>query len=410
MKILKLSPYYAPERISSSHLSQDLEEAYIAAGFETEVYCPTPTRGITPEVREQYKTITYEEKYDGKIKIHRFSMMQEGRNPIVRAIRYVLVNVMQYRRGCRAEGIDVIMAGSTPPTQGVLCGLVKKRLTKRYGHKVPFIYSLQDVFPDSLVTAGLAKRGGLLWKIGRKIEDYTYRSADAIIVISEEIQNNIMAKGVPQDKIHVIPNWIDTDATVPIDIAENPLAAELGITDDKYRVVYAGNLGLMQGVDTLIDAASLLREDESVEFIIFGAGAAESQLKAQAAELPNVRFYPMMPAERVSEVYSLGDCCAVLCKKGTGGIGVPSKTWSIMSCARPLLVSFDDGELSELVRATQSGVCSPAGDAQALVESIKRLQQGGEYGDNGRRLVVEKYNKHIATNRYVDLIRSVTTL
>lgn len=407
MKILKLSPYYAPERISSSHLSQDLEEAYIAAGFETEVYCPTPTRGITAEVREQYKNILYEEKYDGKIKIHRFSMMREGRNPIVRALRYVLVNLIQYRKGGRADGIDVIMAGSTPPTQGVLCGLVKKRLSKRYGHTVPFIYSLQDVFPDSLVTAGLAKRGGLLWKIGRKIEDYTYRSADAIIVISEDIRKNIMAKGVPQDKIHVIPNWIDTDATVPVDMAENQLAQELGITADKYRVVYAGNLGLMQGVDTLLDAASLLREDDSVEFIIFGAGAAESQLKEQAADLPNVRFYPMMPPERVSEVYSVGDCCAVLCKKGTGGIGVPSKTWSIMACARPLLVSFDDGELCELVRSEQVGVCSPAGDAQALAQSIKQLQEGGEYGDNARRLVVEKYNKHIATNRYVELIRSV---
>ncbi len=408
MKILKLSPYYAPERISSSHLSEDLEEAYLAAGFETEVYCPTPTRGITQEVYEQYKSIRYEEKHDGKIRIHRFSMMREGRNPIGRAIRYVLVNLVQYRKGSRANDIDVIMAGSTPPTQGVLCGLVKKRLTKRYGHAVPFIYSLQDVFPDSLVTAGLAKRGGLLWKIGRKIENYTYRSADAIIVISEEIKNNILAKGVPPEKIHVIPNWIDTDATVPIGFSDNRLAEELGIADGKFRVVYAGNLGLMQGVDTLLDAAALLSDDDSVEFIIIGAGAAEEQLKAQAADLPNVRFYPMMPPERVSEVYSLGDCCAVLCKKGTGGIGVPSKTWSIMACGRPLLVSFDDGELCDLVQSAQVGVCSPAGDAQALAQSIKRLQAGGGYGDNARRLVVEKYNKHMATNRYVELIRSVT--
>ena len=72
MKILKLSPYYAPERISSSHLSTDLERAYIDAGFETEVYCPTPTRGISDEEFKRYKTVKYEEKYDGQIKIHRF--------------------------------------------------------------------------------------------------------------------------------------------------------------------------------------------------------------------------------------------------------------------------------------------------------------------------------------------------
>ena len=158
---------------------------------------------MTAEVREQYKNIRYEEKRDGKIVVHRFSMMREGRNPIGRAIRYVLVNLVQYQKGCRADDVDVIMAGSTPPTQGVLCGLVKKRLTKRYGHRVPFIYSLQDVFPDSLVTAGLAKKGGLLWKIGRKIEDYIYRSADAIIVISEEIKKNIMEKGVASVSIQL---------------------------------------------------------------------------------------------------------------------------------------------------------------------------------------------------------------
>lgn len=180
MKILKLPAYCDPERISSSHLTRDMEEAFVNAGIETEVYCPTPTRGITDEVREQYKKIRYEEKYDGMLKIHRFSMMREGRNPIGRAIRYVLINLLQCGKGARAKDVDVIMAGSTPPTQGVLCGMVKKRLTKRYGRTVPFIYSLQDVFPDSLVTAGLARKGGLLWKIGRKIEDYTYRVADVL--------------------------------------------------------------------------------------------------------------------------------------------------------------------------------------------------------------------------------------
>ena len=131
-------------------------------------------------------------------------------------------------------------------------------------------------------------------------------------------------------------------------------------------------------------------------------------MKERAANLPNVRFLPFQPAERVAEVYSLGDCCAVMCKKGTGGIGVPSKTWTIMACARPLLVSFDAGELCDLVHSKQVGICSPAGDAQELADSIKQLQVNNQYGDNARRLVVEKYNKHIATDRYVELIRSVT--
>lgn len=405
MKILKLPAYCYPERISSSHLTQDMEDALVEAGIETEVYCPTPTRGVTPEVRERYKKILYEEKYDGMLKIHRFSMLQEGRNPLCRALRYVLVNVIQYRKGVRAKDVDMIMGGSTPPTQGVLCGMVKKRLSMKYGRAVPFVYSLQDVFPDSMVTAGLARKGGLLWKIGRKIEDYTYCAADVIIVIGEDIKKNIMAKGVPEEKIRIIPNWIDTDVIVPIDFADNMLAKELGIEGGKFRVVYAGNLGLMQGVDTLIDTAALMKDDDSVEFLIFGKGARERQLKDRASDLPNVRFFPLQDAERVAEVYSLGDCCAVMCKKGTGGSGVPSKTWTIMACGRPLLVSFDESELCDIVRRTQSGLCSAAEDAAAMRDNIKSLQSTTiAYGVNARTYAVEHVGKEQAIQRNIQLI------
>ena len=98
MKELKLSPYYEPEQISSSHLDEDLQSAYAAAGITTEIFCPTPTRGITPEVRNQYKTIKYEEKLDGKVIVHRFSMFREGKNPIMRALRYVTECLVLGRR------------------------------------------------------------------------------------------------------------------------------------------------------------------------------------------------------------------------------------------------------------------------------------------------------------------------
>ena len=221
MKILKLSPYYAPEQISSTHLTEDLEKAYTDAGIITELFVPTPTRGVTQQVRQQYKKIKYEEKLDGGVIVHRFSMFREGRNPVVRALRYVLVNLAQYFKGVRVKNVDVVMGSSTPPTQGILCALVAKKLSKKYGKKVPFIYNLHDVFPDSLATTGLAGKGSFLYNIGTKIANYTYRNADAIIVISQDIKENIMAKGVPEDKIVIIPNWVDTDQVYPIDRKDN---------------------------------------------------------------------------------------------------------------------------------------------------------------------------------------------
>lgn len=409
MKILKLSPYYAPERISSSHLTEDLEQAYVSAGFEIENYCPTPTRGITAEERERYKTIKYEELHDGKVKIHRFAMFREGRNPIGRALRYVLVNLAQYHKGVRAKDVDVVFGASTPPTQGILCGLVKNRLSKKYGRKVPFIYNLQDVFPDSLVTAGLAKKDGLLWKIGRKIEDRTYRYADKIIVISEDIKQNIMEKGVPEEKIRVISNWINTETVRPVNRYENVLGKELGIDPDRFTVVYAGNLGLLQGVDTLIRAAERLQA-EPIDFLIFGRGAAEESLKAQATELQNVKFYPLQPAERVAEVYSLGDVCTVLCNKGAGGSAVPSKTWTIMACSTPIVASFDThSELARVLDETGAGLCVEPENDEALADTIRlcyeKMNQLDKIGANGRAYVEQNLSAEICTAKYIEVIK-----
>ena len=124
LKVLKLPAYHAPEQISSSHLSKDLEEAYVNAGIVTELYVPTPTRSVTKEVRKEYKKKKYEEKYDGKIIVHRFSLYKEGRNPILRAVRYLLSNLIQYRKGVRAKCIDLILGVVDDPHEDVVIDVV----------------------------------------------------------------------------------------------------------------------------------------------------------------------------------------------------------------------------------------------------------------------------------------------
>ena len=411
MRILKLPPYGPPEQTSSAHLTNDLNKALVQAGFVVENYIPTPTRGVSDAVRRQYKKIKYEEFEGGKVIIHRFSLLREGKNPILRALRYFLCHVIHYHKGIRAKKIDLVYGGSTPPTQGVLCTLVAKKLSKKQGKKVPFIYNLQDVFPDSLETAGLSKKNSLFYKIGTKIADYTYRNADAIIVISNDIKDNIMAKGVPEEKIHVIYNWINTDKVRPVKPADNRLYEELGLSRDTFKVVYAGNLGLAQGIDTLLDTAKALQDNKNIEFIIFGKGVQEDNLKKRAMDekLTNVRFFPLLPAERVPEVYSLADACVVCCKAGTGGAGVPSKTWTIMACGRPLLVSFDIGsELCRTIEAANAGLCSPAGDSQALMQNVLQMYGQPEQrllmGSNARDYAVQFAGKEKATAKYVAVL------
>ena len=411
MKILKLSPYYYPERISSSHLTEDMEEAFANAGFEIEVYSPTPTRGITEEVYREYKNKPVEELKNGKIKVYRFKMFREGKNPLVRAARYILVNLIQYSKGKRANGVDAVYSGSTPPTQGLLCSLVKKKLSKKYKRNVPFVFSLQDVFPDSLVNAGMTSENSLVWKIGRKIEDFTYKNADIIIVISEDIKNNILKKGVPASKIRVIRNWVDTESVKPVAKSENSLIKELGLNADTFKTVYAGNLGKAQGIGMLAQAAKLMSGERDTEFVVFGDGAEKETLEREIKEnsLDNIKLFPLQPPEKIAQVYSLGDVCVVACKKGTGKGAFPSKTVSVMAAGSPVLAAFDnDSELCKIVKEYGIGeVCEPE-NAEEFVKALKSLKADRDklrqMGEKARELAVARFSKEQCTALYVEAI------
>jgi glycosyltransferase involved in cell wall biosynthesis len=403
MKILRLQSYCYPEVLAASHMLHDLNCAYQKAAITTEVYTPTPTRGIDSTTRKKYARIKYEELYGGFYQVHRFSMFREGRNPIQRAFRYFLCNVIQYWKGIHAKDIDLVYSSSTPPTQGILSGLVKKHLCRKYKRYVPFIYNLQDVFPDSLVTTGLAKEGALIWKLGRKIEKATYRYADRIIVISQSMKRNIMAKGVPEEKIEVISNWIDTDSVKPVEKEKNCLFEEFGIDREKFTVVYAGNFGAAQGASVVLEAAALLPD---IQFVIFGGGAEFEAAKAKAATLPNVIINGLLPQDRVPEIYSLGDVALITCKKGVGTSGMPSKTWSIMACNTPIIAAFDtNSELSEIIQTANAGMCVDPENAVLLAQAIIAMKGAiGQY-DGGRAYVCKNASKTVCVAKYVEILK-----
>lgn len=406
MRVLQFPAYFYPESMSSSHLDENLLQACVNAGIDVTIYCPTPTRGITPKTRKEYKNKRHESMYGGHVSVHRYTLFEEGRNPILRAFRYVLSCVLQFNRAIFAKEArlcDVMFITSTPPIKGAMAGLAKK-----FNHK-PIIYNLQDIFPDSLAGSGLAKKGGVFWRIGRVIENFTYRNADIIIVVSEDFKKNIMAKGVPKEKIEVIYNWVDDRVVHPVSKVDNTLFDELGLSRDKFTIVYAGNLGNAQNISIIIDAARILRQ---IQFVIFGTGGMENVIRERIAKenVKNIFLNPLQPYERVSDVYSLGDACIVSCKKGLGGSAMPSKTWTIMSCGRPVVASFDDGELKEILEENNCGTFSQADDVAEFVEAIKGLASDplrcAEMGKNARNYILNNLTKEVGTQKYVNVIKS----
>ena len=407
MKILLLPAYFYPEQAASSYLGDNIRQAMCEADCELELYAPMPTRGISKEVREEYKKRKLEHWHDGRLEIHRFSMYAEGKNPILRALRYVFCWCAQFWKGLRAKDIDLIYLASTPPIQGVLGGLLKKI------KKVPFVYNLQDIFPDSLAGTGLAKKGGLLWKIGRVIENFTYRNADKIIVISEDFKRNIMAKGVPEEKIVVVYNWVDEEAVKHVPREENKLFDAYGLDRKKFYITYSGNIGLTQNMDMLLEVAKELETEEpDIQFVLIGEGAYKKRVQEIIAEknIGNVALLPFQPYEDISHVFSLGDAGLVISKPGVGENSVPSKTWSILSASRPVLANFDENELKTIVAENQCGIFTKAGDKDAFKQAILDLYHDREHceqlGRNGREFILKNLTRAVGTQKYVDVIKS----
>ena len=406
MRILQLAGYFFPEKAASIYLEENRYEAFSDAGFKTIVYAARPQRGLTEEEYQEYKHKKLEMMYNGGVEVHRFAMYREGKNAVLRALRYFLISAIQFWKGIWAKDIDLIYVASTPPTQGALAALAKKF------KRVPFVYNLQDIFPDSLAGTGLAKKDGFLWKIGRVIENFTYRNADKIIVISQDFKKNIMAKGVPEDKIVVVYNWVDQNAVKDIPRSENKLFAMYDLDPSKFYVTYNGNIGLTQNMDMLLEVAKALEANEDIQFVLVGNGAYLEQVKQIVADrnISNVHLLPFQPYEDISHVFSLGDVSLVISKPGVGENSVPSKTWSIMSASRPVLANFDENELKTIIEENNCGIFTKAGDKVAFTDAILKLYSDRElckeYGRNGRQFVMDNLTREAGTKKYVDVIKS----
>ena len=403
MKVIFPFSYYYPEQCAGIFVVDNLMHRLAAEGDESVIYVPTPTRNVREGVEWKRKEVLC----DGKMVVKRFHMYGEGKNPVLRALRYCFCELV-YLHHLLWDKYDVAFIDSTPPIQGLKLPIV------RLFRKCPVVYNAQDLFPDTLSGTGLAKKGGLLWKIGSWVARVTFNNTDKIIAISEEIKRTLVEeKGIPADKVVVVYNWVDSDAVVPIKKEENPLFEELGLSREKFHVVYAGNLGNAQNINIVVDAAARLRDIENVEFVVFGSGGLENDIRAriEAEGLKNLRLLPLQPVERVKYVYSLGDVCLVSCKEGLGGSAMPSKTWSILSCGRPVLANFDEGELQMILTKNELGVFTKAGDLNGFVSAIEKLsadpKKCAEMGARGRQFILDNLTKDAGTRKYAEVLREV---
>ena len=289
----------------------------------------------------------------------------------------------------------------SPPLTLGLTGWVASR-----ARRCPVVFNIQDVFPDAAVETGAISNRTII-AAAQRLERVSYVTADAVTVLSDDLRDNVVAKLGAGDTVHVIPNFVDTEAIVPADRA-TPYRAELGLGDGPV-VLYAGNVGFSQSLELLLAAA---RQLPDVVFLINGNGAARPSLEAAATDITNVRFADYIEPSRLSELLATGDVHVVPLRSGLGRVSVPSKTYSIMAAGRPVIASIDPGTaVPKILDESGGGVAVAPDDAVVLTEAIRALvddpEQCRRLGALGRAWVEEHASPAAVGAAYDELVRSL---
>lgn len=405
MKMLILHMRYRPDATGTGPLITDLALDLVDQGDEVTVICSAPHYG-RESVPEAYRRGLIHFALEDGVRVYR-TMAIAGKHgsTLTRAVNYLLYLVLSTLVALRIDRQEAVLAVSPPITVGIT-GLVAARRMR-----IPMILGLQDIWPDGLI-AMRRLNNKLMIRLLHRYERFLYRNSDAIIVLSGGMKRMLLDRDVPEEKVHVIPNWIDLDVVFPTE-KNNPFRERFDF-QDKFVVLFAGNLGYAAALEFVLHAAERLKDVPSIRFLLVGEGSVKSELIRLTEEyhLPNVIFETTQPVDQISNVYGSADLSLVTLRSNMGSISVPSKTFSIMASERPVLASVPkDSEVWSLVTETDCGSCVSPEDPSALAAKIIDLQNQPEqlkqWGKNGRNFVADHFSRRQLTVKYRELLKEV---
>jgi len=406
--VLILSLVFRPDNVSTAQIMGDLAVDLKARGHNVFVITTTPHFNEDAEAMAGQPLHAYWGKllqrsdYCGMEVLHAW-MPRKGKSTLLRIIAWLGFHVISTIAGLVTRfKPDVILAPSPPLTIGVSAWLLG------LWHNCPFIYNVQEIYPDVAVNLGVI-RSAFIIKSLQNLERFVYTKASALAVISESMANCIRAKGVPEEKIRVIPNFVDVKDFRPLS-KDNEFSRRYNL-QGKFVVSYAGNMGKPQGLSTLIEAAHLLRHEVGIHFLMMGDGSERASLieQAQRLQLPNITILPYQPYSLMAEAYATADASFVSQAPGTSSDGIPSKVYRIMACARPVIACTDAGsDLARLIIKADAGVVVLSGDAKSLSAAIRQafIQRDAwlAKGLKARNAILQDYSRPTISTLYHELI------
>lgn len=390
MKIVFFHRFFFPDTSATSQVLSDLAFHLAARGREVHVVTSRTPEGDAPS--ETVRGVAIHRVADAMTGPHNLFERGMAYARFVREARKAAVRLL-------SPG-DVAVVKTDPPMSSAAFG----KLAAKRGARV--VAWLQDIFPEIAVEYGVPgmRAAAPLLKRSR---DRSLQLAESVVVIGERMAAHVRSLGcVAPERLHVVHNWADGAAIVPVERARNALREEWRL-QGQFVVGYSGNLGRVHEFGTILRAAARLREHPGVRFLFVGRGPRLAEVRARVAreKLGNVEFQPHQPRSRLAESLGAPDVHLSVLPPRFEGLVVPSKIYGVMAAGRPAIFVGDvTGETARILRHADAGVTVATGDADALANEIVRLQEDSpeaeRLGANARAAFEARYDMPLALARW----------
>lgn len=407
MKVLIHSIAFNPDGVSTGYLYSDIASALKTAGHEVVVLTTTPHfNRVEEQLKEQplkwmVPGFLKKSVYKG-IKVYHVPQ-KKFKSTVLRLIGFVYWHIVSFFTALTIMNVDVILSPSPPLT----IGLINLWLGKLKGAKV--IYNVQEVYPDIL-----GKDSGLVFNVLSKMERHVYNNSAAITTIDDIFYNTIVSRFKDPSKLHIIPNFVDTEIYRPTSDTSH-LDKNLFVDNDHLKLLYAGNIGMAQEWETLIEVARRTK-GRPIDYYVIGEGVMRGYVEEKINEhdLDNVHLLPYQPRALMPEIIAFSDIQYIFMEPKIAAQGFPSKVYTIMASAKPLLVCSPEN--TPIVNFLQGVGCAKiitASDVKAKADEICAWLEAVEpgqltkMGEKGLAEIENKYSKDIVTRQYCDLINQL---
>ncbi len=402
MKIQFMAMCYAPEDISGALLVTELATDLAKRGHRVTMVAPAPNYPYGVVFPGYRNHLLKTEWLEGVKVVRTWSFISPRKTFWQRIYHYGSFCLSAFYGGLLAGKPDILVNYSPPLPLGLTSFLLSK-----IWH-VPWVIHVMDLFPDAAVAIGQIKNKDAI-SFFSKMELFEYRHASHISVISKKFQEFIQNKGIPSEKITMIPVWADPENIYPMP-KENPFREKHNLTG-KFVVMYAGNMGHTSCLGDVLVAAEILKDEPEVQFVFIGEGVKKDKLQEEAhrKKIKKILFLPYQPREILSELMAAADVSLVTLNHKSSHYSLPSKTFTIMASGRPILaVTPDDSELAKIIREADCGIQIPPEKPELLARTIVNIKQEKDrlekMGINGRRQLEKTYCRYNCVDAYEKML------